>query len=203
MFWIHGFIPLTNGSGSGFGSCSSRQWPSRGQQKTNLKKSFSAHYFLKVHLHHFSKIKSQKEVTKQQESRFSYYFCLMIEGSWFIPLTIWSGSGSRRPKNIRIRRIWIRTRIRNTGILWNGWFDRYSTVLFEPRLFIILITNDFVAKLCNKVGSEGPYPLGPKHYFCLTTYGNSCYTRVKLFKYIWLFLPMKGGSIDPVPWKNG
>jgi hypothetical protein len=29
------------------------------------KKNFSAHYFLKVHLHHFSKIKSQKEVTKQ------------------------------------------------------------------------------------------------------------------------------------------
>jgi hypothetical protein len=29
------------------------------------KKLFSAYYFLKVHLHHFSKIKSQKEVTKQ------------------------------------------------------------------------------------------------------------------------------------------
>jgi hypothetical protein len=28
-------------------------------------KSFSAYYFLKLHLHHFSKIKSQKEVTKQ------------------------------------------------------------------------------------------------------------------------------------------
>jgi hypothetical protein len=27
--------------------------PSRRQQKTNLKKSFSAYYFLKVHLHHF------------------------------------------------------------------------------------------------------------------------------------------------------
>jgi len=27
--------------------------------------SFSAYYFWKVHLHHFSKIKSQKEVTKQ------------------------------------------------------------------------------------------------------------------------------------------
>ncbi len=26
---------------------------------------FSAYYFFKVHLHHFSKIKSQKEVTKQ------------------------------------------------------------------------------------------------------------------------------------------
>jgi hypothetical protein len=32
--------------------------------KKLFKKSFSA-YFLKVHLHHFSKIKSQKEVTKQ------------------------------------------------------------------------------------------------------------------------------------------
>ncbi len=29
------------------------------------KKRFSADYFLKVHLHHFSKIKSQKEVAKQ------------------------------------------------------------------------------------------------------------------------------------------
>ncbi len=28
-------------------------------------KRFSAYYSLKVHLHHFSKIKSQKEVTKQ------------------------------------------------------------------------------------------------------------------------------------------
>ncbi len=27
--------------------------------------SFSAYYFLKVHLHHFSKIKSPKEITKQ------------------------------------------------------------------------------------------------------------------------------------------
>jgi hypothetical protein len=31
---------------------------------TVFKKSFSAYYFLEVHLHHFSKIKSQKEVTK-------------------------------------------------------------------------------------------------------------------------------------------
>jgi hypothetical protein len=38
-------------------------------QDANKKKkflnSFSAFYFLKVHLHHFSKIKSQTEVTKQ------------------------------------------------------------------------------------------------------------------------------------------
>ncbi len=33
--------------------------------KKLIKKSFSAYYFLKVHLHHFSKIKSRKEATKQ------------------------------------------------------------------------------------------------------------------------------------------
>jgi hypothetical protein len=34
-------------------------------QDVNKKKSFFAYYFLKVHLHHFSKINSHKEVTKQ------------------------------------------------------------------------------------------------------------------------------------------
>jgi hypothetical protein len=46
---------------------------------------------------------------------FSYYFCMMIEGSGSesgsIPLTNGSESGSRKPKNIWIR--WIR--IRNTA----------------------------------------------------------------------------------------
>jgi hypothetical protein len=53
-----------------------------------------------------SKIKNQKEVTKQDKSKFfKNYFCLMIEGS---------GSGIRRPKNTWIR-IRIRIQIRNTG----------------------------------------------------------------------------------------
>jgi hypothetical protein len=34
-------------------------------KKQIFSKIFSHYYFLKVHLHHFSKIKSQKEVTKQ------------------------------------------------------------------------------------------------------------------------------------------
>jgi hypothetical protein len=33
--------------------------------RKRIKKSFSAFFFLKVHLHHFSKIRSSKEVTKQ------------------------------------------------------------------------------------------------------------------------------------------
>jgi hypothetical protein len=65
---------------------------------------------------------------KSQNSRnqgFSYYFCIMIEGSGSgasesgsgtIPLTNGYGSGYRRPKNTWIR--WIR--IRNTGLTFNG-----------------------------------------------------------------------------------
>jgi hypothetical protein len=58
---------------------------------------FSAYYFLRVHLHHFSKIKSQKEPPNSRNQGFSYYFCMMIEGSGSgsIPLTNGSGSGSR------------------------------------------------------------------------------------------------------------
>jgi hypothetical protein len=57
---------------------------------------------------------------------FSYYFCLMIEGSGSgsTALTNGSGSGFRRPKNIRIR-IWIRIRIRNTGFKIFFWRLRY------------------------------------------------------------------------------
>jgi hypothetical protein len=70
---------------------------------------FSTYYFLKVHLHHFSKIKSQKESQNRRNQGFSSYFCMMIEGagSGSIHLTSGSGSGSRRPKNMWIR--WIKT----------------------------------------------------------------------------------------------
>ncbi len=52
----------------------------------------------------------QKVMKKSQNSRnpgFSYYFCLMIEGSVSGSLPRTTGSESRRPKNVRIR-------IRNT-----------------------------------------------------------------------------------------
>jgi hypothetical protein len=65
-------------------------------KKTTFFQSFSACFFLKVHLHHFSKIKSHKEI-KNSTNQVFFNFCSMIEGS-----------GSRRLKN---KRIWIR----NTG----------------------------------------------------------------------------------------
>jgi hypothetical protein len=47
-------------------------------------------YFLKVHLHHFSKIKVIKKSQNSRNHCFSYYFCLI------------EGSESGRPKNIWI-----------------------------------------------------------------------------------------------------
>ncbi len=92
---IRGSMPLTSGS-----------------KELIFNTIFSAYYFLTVHLHHFLKIKSQKEPQNSRNQGFSYYFSMMMEGSvsGSIPLT--SGSGSGRPKNMWIR--WIRIRIRNT-----------------------------------------------------------------------------------------
>jgi hypothetical protein len=98
-------MPLTKGSRFTFGSrsCYFRHWPLSCQQKTNFLKCLSAYYFLKVHLHHISKIKSKKGDTKQYESRFFLLFLLddrriririhtydQCCGS----MTFWGGSGS-------------------------------------------------------------------------------------------------------------
>jgi hypothetical protein len=133
---IPGSMPMTNGSGfgSGFGSGS---WirildpdPAifvidlqDASKKLVFLHNFFANYFLKLYLHNFSKIKSQKESQNSRKQGFSYYFCMMIEGSGSgsragsgfgsIPLTSGSGFGSGRPKNTWIR-IRIRIRIRNT-----------------------------------------------------------------------------------------
>jgi hypothetical protein len=82
MVWIRirilGSMPLTNGSG--FGSVIDLQ---------GVKKLFFCLYFLKVHLHNFSRQKVKKKSQNNRNQGFSYYFFLLIEGSGF---------GSRRPK---------------------------------------------------------------------------------------------------------
>jgi hypothetical protein len=86
--------------------------------KNNFLFYFFCLLLLKVNLHLFSKIKSKKKSQNSRNQGFSYYFCMMVEGSrsGSIPVTNGSWSGSRRPNNMWIRwiriRIWIR--IRNT-----------------------------------------------------------------------------------------
>ncbi len=63
---------------------------------------FSAYYCLKVHLHNFPKIKSQKWSQNSRNQGFSYYFCMITEESGS---KLTNGSGSGRPKNMWIR--WI------------------------------------------------------------------------------------------------
>jgi hypothetical protein len=66
----------------GSGSFYFRHWPSRCQQKhLFLNTNFSAYYFLKLNLLHFSNLKSQEEYQQSRNQGFSYYFCMMIEGS--------------------------------------------------------------------------------------------------------------------------
>ncbi len=68
---IRGSMPLTNGSGCCYFRHSSFVIDFHDtNKKTNFIFKFFCLLLLKVHLHHFSKIKSSKEATKHQESRF-------------------------------------------------------------------------------------------------------------------------------------
>jgi hypothetical protein len=54
-----------------------------------LEKKFSAYYLWTVHLHYFTKIKSKKKKSQHKRNQgFSYYFCLMIEGSGSVRIRI-------------------------------------------------------------------------------------------------------------------
>ncbi len=100
---------MTYWSGSGSGSadpclCYFRHWPSR----KLIFISFLLITFWRNFFIIFQKIKSPKKSQNSKNQGFSYYFCLLIEGSEskFIPLTNGSRSGSGRPQNMWIR--WIR-----------------------------------------------------------------------------------------------
>ncbi len=118
--WIRGSMPLTNGSGFGSGCGSGsfyfRHWPSRGQQKINLKKSFLHITFLNSTFTSFFTGKKSKRGHKTVEIKVFLIILLndrriRIRSRGSIPLT--NGSGSGRPKNTWIR---IRIRIRSTGL---------------------------------------------------------------------------------------
>ncbi len=89
--------------------------------KNYFKKRFFLHitfwrYFYII----LQKLRVKKKSQNSRNQCFSYYFCLMIEGSrsGSIFLTNGSASGSRRPKNMWIRWIRIRIRIHNTDLCY-------------------------------------------------------------------------------------
>ncbi len=77
-------------------------WVSETPTKNYFFLSISAYYFLKVHLHHFSKIKSNKKNSHKTVGNKVLLLFLRIR----IHRTNGSGSGSRRPKNIRQHWSW-------------------------------------------------------------------------------------------------
>jgi hypothetical protein len=89
-------MPLTNGSGSCYR-------PSRRQQKTYFKKSFSVCYFFED-TSFFKDKKSKRSRKTIGITVFFYYFCLTVErsGAESGSVTPTNGSGfeSRRPKNM-------------------------------------------------------------------------------------------------------
>jgi hypothetical protein len=86
--WIRESMPLTNGSGS----CYFRHRHSRCQLKTNFLFYFFCLLLFEGTCTFFQKWEVKKSHKESQNSRnqgFSYYFCMIIEGS-----------GSGRPKNM-------------------------------------------------------------------------------------------------------
>jgi hypothetical protein len=112
-------------------------------------------------VHHFSKIKSKKKSQNNRDQGFAYYFCLMIKGSGSVTLT--NGSGSKRPKNIRIRRF----RIRNTG------FDiRVQSCVSDPAMISIC------GRIC-LFSSLGLRTQGTKIIWIRALFGHAHYSRLK------------------------
>ncbi len=121
-------------------------------------------------LRHFSKIKSQKESHNSRNQGFSYYFCMMREGagsgseseSGSIPLTNGFESGYGRPKNMWIRwiRIRFRIRIRNTGtsLLFTSCyikcFKNTGTPTVNKGERLRIIGACLPSYLCYKMGSS-------------------------------------------------
>ncbi len=128
-----GSAPLTSGSGSGSRSWYFRQWPSRRQLKFIV---FLLITFWRYINTVFLKIKSNKKSYKTVVLKvFSYYFCLMIEGSGSVPRT--NGSGSRRSCNIRIR---------NTALKLNNFQNTPIPITKEKNMAVYSLSAVLVGR---------------------------------------------------------
>jgi hypothetical protein len=93
---------------------------------------FFCYYFLKVHLHHLSMIRSHKEVAKQQESRFFLLFLLNDIRIHSRCNLVLMDPDPRGPKT--------RIRIRNTAFICLADFTCFCPSLVPRRLFIPVLS---------------------------------------------------------------
>ncbi len=123
---ILGSIPLLTGRDSDTDPAPEPAITFNMASKNHFYLSFFAYYFLLFEATFFKDKKSQNSMNRG----FYYYFCLMIEGSGAGSRSVrhTNGSGSGRPKIIRILRIVIRIRIRNTA-------TAYSVIVIEAIKF--------------------------------------------------------------------
>jgi hypothetical protein len=125
-------LTMTYGSVSSFFSSVADK-----QKKLSFLRNFflliTYRYLLKLHLH---QLKSQKEVKNCKNQGFSYFFCLLIEGSVsrFGSVRNNDGSGSERPKNVRLLRIRIYVTLRltlakNASLAFNAKVEDLKSVI--------------------------------------------------------------------------
>ncbi len=146
---IRGSMPWLIDLDAGSRSFYFRHWPSSCPQKTNFKKSYQLIAFWRYIYIIFQRKKVQKKSQNSRNQGFSYYVCLLIEGSGSGSIPLTNGSGSGRPKNMWIQ--WIRIRI------WN-WFEQlsvaqvplpaqyFSYLLSFWEISLILIKDNFLRR---------------------------------------------------------
>ncbi len=125
---IRGSMPPSNGSGP------DPAISVIGLQDANKFKFFCLFLFEGTFTLFFKK-KVKKKSQNSRNQGFACYFCLMIEGSGSVPLS--KGSGSRRPKSIRIR--WFR--IRNTVANHPDYFLFHTFPLLMCFLWSLRLMN--------------------------------------------------------------
>ncbi len=124
---IRGFVRLSYGSGFGSGSGSSffRHWLTRCEEK-----KFLFHIFLLIE-GIFTSVFIDNNSKRSRHHSFSYFFCLLMEGSGSVQNN--EGSGSGRPKNIRIG-------IHNTGyVVAFFYWSKFLAKEISPLITLFLI----------------------------------------------------------------
>ncbi len=137
--------------------------------------SFLAYYFLKLHLHNFSYIKSHKEVPKQSKA----FLIILLDDRRVRLRTVFrtNGSGSMRPKNIR------NTALRSltlTTIINTYWVHSVQVIYNNINRFWRVLLGELTAKMRFSIMASficaltvNPLQIDPQFYVWVAPIGQS------------------------------